>query len=157
MSAYGLVLFLHSGLRWALLLALLVVLARGLAGARRGRAWSRGDDIAGAVLVGLVDVQLVLGIVLLVFVGPVAAAFLADPRAAMANPVLRFFSVEHTFAMVIALVVAHLGRVLPRRAASPTLRHRRTALWALALLVILLIGMPWPFLAYGRPLLRGLQ
>jgi hypothetical protein len=86
---------------------------------------------------------------------PISSAFFADPRTAMANSGLRFFAVEHVFVMVVAVGVAHLGRLVARKAATPVLRHRRAALWALALLLVTLVGVPWPFLAHGRPLLRG--
>lgn len=156
MSAYGVVLFLHSALRWALLIGVVVVLVRSLAGWRGKRPWTRPDDVAGAITVGLLDVQLLLGLLLYAFLSPVSHAFLADPGAAMANPGLRFFGFEHAFAMVVALVVGHLGRVLSRRATSPERRQRNAFVWALVLLVVLVIGIPWPFLAYGRPLMRGL-
>ena len=157
MSAYGFVLFLHSLLRWALLLAAVVVIVRALAGWRGARPWTRGDDVPNAIMVGLLDLQFVLGLALYAFLGPASSAFFADPGGAMANTVLRFFAVEHVFAMVVALVIAHAGRVLSRKASSPALRHRRAGMSALAMLVVVLIGIPWPFLPYGRPLLRGLS
>jgi hypothetical protein len=157
LSAHALVLFLHSGLRWLVLLAVVIVLLRAFAGWRGGRPWTRADDVSGAVMVGLVDLQFLLGLALYAFLSSAAAAFMANPGAAMGNPVLRFFAVEHAFAMVLALVIAHAGRVLSRKAASSALRHRRAGLFALAVLVIVLIGIPWPFLPYGRPLLRALS
>lgn len=156
MSAYGSVLFLHSTLRWAVLIAALVALVRALAGWRGARPWTRPDDVVGAVTVGLLDVQFVLGLVLYVFLSPTSRAFLADPGAGMANAGVRFFGVEHAFAMVVALVVGHLGRVLSRRVSAPALRHRNAFVSSLVMLLVLLIGIPWPFLSYGRPLLRGL-
>jgi hypothetical protein len=155
-SAYGFVLFLHSLLRWAVLLAAVVALARALAGWRGARPWTRPDDVVGAIAVGLLDVQLVLGLILYAFLSPTSRAFFADPGPAMANASLRFFAVEHAFAMVVALVVGHLGRVLSRRTTTPRLRHRNAFVAALVVLVVLLIGIPWPFLPYGRPLLRGM-
>ncbi len=155
MSAYGFVLFLHSALRWVVLIAALVALVRALAGWRGARPWTRPDDVAGAVTVGLLDVQFVLGLVLYAFLSPVTRAFFADPGAGMANAGLRFFGVEHAFAMVVALVVGHLGRVLARRESAPAQRHRNAFVSSLVILLVLLIGMPWPFLPYGRPLLRG--
>jgi hypothetical protein len=155
-SAYAFVLFLHSALRWAVLVATFVALVRALAGWRGARPWTRPDDVVGATTVGLLDLQFVLGLVLYAFLSPASRAFFADPGAAMANAGLRFFGMEHAFAMVVALVIGHLGRVLSRRVSAPAQRHRNAFVSALAVLVVLLIGIPWPFLPYGRPLLRGL-
>ena len=156
MSAYGSVLFLHSALRWAVLIAALVALVRALAGWRGARSWTRPDDVVGALTVGLLDLQFLLGLVLYALLSPASRAFFADPAAGMANAGLRFFGVEHAFAMVVALVVGHLGRVLSRRQSVPAQRHRSAFVSTLVMLVVLLIGIPWPFLPYGRPLLRGL-
>jgi hypothetical protein len=156
LNAHAGVLLLHSLLRWAVLLAAVIVMVRAFAGSRGARPWTRGDDVSSAIMVGLIDVQFLLGLALYAFLSRTASAFFADPHAAMANPVLRFFAVEHAFAMVVALVIAHVGRVLSRKAMSPAQRHRRAGLTALVVLAVLLIGIPWPFLPYGRPLLRGL-
>jgi hypothetical protein len=44
-------------------------------------------------------------------------------------------------------------RVRSKRAAGP-LRHRRVFISTLVALALILIAIPWPFLPYGRPLLR---
>lgn len=156
MSVYGVVLFLHSLLRWAILLAVVVVLVRAWTGWRGGRPWASGDEAWGAAMTGLLDLQFVIGLVLYAVLSPLTRAFFTEPGAGMSNPVIRFFAMEHLLAMVIALAVAHVGRVMARKAASPGQRHRGTFVTALVLLIVLLVGTPWPFLAYGRPLLRGL-
>ena len=73
----------------------------------------------------------------------------------MRDTTLRFFGVEHLTSMLIAIVLVHVGRARGKRAAAD--RRSGTVLrWTLASLVFVLIGIPWPFLRYGRPLARGL-
>jgi hypothetical protein len=55
--------------------------------------------------------------------------------------------------MLVAIIVAHIGRVLVRRAPAAPQKHRRAAIWFGLSLLIILIAIPWPFLSYGRPLL----
>jgi hypothetical protein len=56
--------------------------------------------------------------------------------------------------MVLAALAAHVGSVASRRARDDRGRHRRLAIGAGLALLAILIGMPWPFMPYGRPLLR---
>lgn len=139
---YGLTLFLHSWLRWA-------VLAAGVMAAVRG---SRGET-AGKWFTILLDAQVLIGLLLYFVLSPVTAAALDDFGAAMKLPQLRYFAVEHVFGMVIAVALAHVGRARVRKA--PAARKGRTAaiFYGLAL-VALLASIPWPGMPAGRPLFR---
>jgi hypothetical protein len=77
-------------------------------------------------------------------------AALANPSAAMSMNDLRFFPLEHIPFMLAAVVLAHVGSSLARKAKDAAGQHRRAALgYGLSLLVIVL-AIPW-----WRPLLRG--
>lgn len=56
--------------------------------------------------------------------------------------------------MLVAVVLAHVGRALSRRVTETQDKHRRAAIFFGLAVVALLIAIPWPFLPYGRPLLR---
>lgn len=100
------------------------------------------------------DVQMLLGLLLYLVVSPNMAEIRAHFGEAMQNPQLRFWAVEHVTAMLVAVVLAHVGRVLARNAKTATAkRGRLLACFGLATILIL-VGMPWPGLAYGRPLFR---
>jgi hypothetical protein len=93
------------------------------------------------------------GILLYAWLSPITRQAFGDIGAAMKEASLRFWVVEHIFGMVIALALAHVGRVRIRKA-SLARRHRLAAtFFGLALLAILL-SIPWPAAPYGRPLLR---
>jgi len=79
------------------------------------------------------------------------AAFI-NLGAAMSNAGLRFFAVEHTVLMILAVVFANLGHVLSGRASETTVKHRRAATWYSLAVVVMLIAMPW-----GRPLFPHLS
>lgn len=53
--------------------------------------------------------------------------------------------------MVLAVVFAHVGVVVSRRATVSVVKNRWAALWFTLSLLVILLGMPW-----FRPLLPGL-
>ena len=82
------------------------------------------------------DVQMLLGLLLYGVLSPYTAAAMKDFGAAMRDPVLRFWAVEHLTMMLSAVVLVHVGRVLARKdrrrgqeakAAPHLLRARRSA------------------------------
>ncbi len=140
---YGIVLIIHSWLRWA-------VLAAGLAAVARG---GTRDSSTGRWFTILLDVQLLIGLLLYFVLSPFTTAALGDFGAAMKTPQLRFFAVEHVFGMVIALALAHVGTAKIKKA--PAERRGKLAMifYGLALVAILAL-IPWPGMTAGRPLFR---
>lgn len=159
MSTLNLILqSLHNLTRWALILLGLIVIIRGLTGWLRGRRFNASDNRYGMFYTIGFDIQLLLGLILYFSKGWAGVLF-ADFGAAMRSAGTRFFAIEHLLLMLIALVVAHIGRSASRKASSDLSKHRRAALWYLASFILMLAAVPWPFLSHGRPLFRllGLQ
>jgi hypothetical protein len=147
---YTLVLALHSWLRWLALIA--GVLATYFVMSERegsGRA-----DLWGLVLMIALDVQLLLGVLLYVALSPFTAEAMRDFGAAMKNPGLRFFAVEHVTLMLGAVVLAHVGRVMGRKAKTADARRMRLLMCFGLATVLMLLAIPWPGMASGRPLFR---
>ena len=140
---YGLILLLHSWLRWA-------VLAAGIAAAFGGRS---RDDTGGKWFVILLDMQILLGLLLYFVLSPFTKEAMSNFGEAMGNSQLRFFAVEHVFGMLIGTALAHVGRKKVRNA--PIERRGRLALifYGLAMLAIA-ASIPWPGMPAGRPLFR---
>ena len=150
---YSSLLLVHSWLRWLVLLAGLVAVFRALEGWSGTRAWSRADDRAGFWFIMALDVQLLLGVALYFFLSPFTSEALGDFGAAMKNPGLRYWAIEHPFGMLIGMTLAHIGRARVRK--SPAQRKHRVAaiFFGLALLIIL-ASIPWPGMPNGRELFR---
>jgi hypothetical protein len=149
--AYLTILAVHSWVRWLVLLPGLLAFVRAVRG--RGSAWTATDDRVGFWFVMLLDLQVLIGLVLYVWLSPITHEALRDFGAAMKSSSLRFWAVEHGFGMLIGLALAHVGRVRIRKA-DVSRRHKLAAIFFGLALVAILASIPWPGTPNARPLLR---
>jgi len=149
---YTAILIIHSWLRW---LALACGIGATLA-AITGRPESRDSPVDrwGLFLIIALDLQMLLGLMLYLVVSPSMREILAHFGDAMKDPAARFWAVEHITAMFGAVFVAHIGRVLARKAATPAAKRRRLLICFSLATILMLIGIPWPGRPGGRPLFR---
>lgn len=155
-AMYTSVLTVHSWLRWAVILTALVAVARALAGAAGKRAWTRADERAGFWFLLTFDLQVVIGLLLYFALSPITRAAMQDFGAVMGSAGLRFWAVEHTFGMLVAIALAHAGRGKTKKLTDPAARHRVAAICYGLALVAILVSIPWPGLPNARPLVRPL-
>ena len=151
---YPSVLWLHSYWRWAVVFAGLTAFARAALGWASGWPWTARARLAQTAFVGSLDLQLVLGLVLYLFLSPFTHSGFADLGAAMKNPHIRFWTVEHAPVQLLAVALAHVGSVRVKRATSDQTRHRRATLFFAIVLLLITAAIPWPGLDIARPLLR---
>lgn len=151
---YTLFLTLHSLLRWVVLAAGIVAVVRGIAGLAGRKGWTPADEGMGRTFAVSLDVQALLGFLLYFFLSPVTTAAFGDFGAAMRTGIMRYWTVEHLTLMIVALALAHIGRARIRKAVEPRAKHRAVAIFFGIALVALLVGIPWPFSTYARPLFR---
>jgi hypothetical protein len=152
--AYPVLLFIHSWLRWALLALALVVLFRSISRGRSGAPWTTGDRGLTVAFTAVLDTQVLLGFGLYFGLSPYTPRTMEMFRAAMKVSALRFFAVEHVFAMLFALVAAHVGVASAKRADDDATRYKRIAIGVAVALFAIAAGIPWPGMPYARPLFR---
>jgi hypothetical protein len=146
---------LHNVTRWLVLIFALIAIIRAFSGWFSKKEWTREDNRSGLIYTIVLDIQVLFGIILYIYPGIYTQIMLANPAAAMGNQAIRFYAVEHSFIMLFALLLAHAGRSLSKRAPTDVQKHRRAAVWFTLSLLIILASIPWPFMAnVGRPLLR---
>lgn len=153
---YATLLVIHSLLRWIVLVAAVIALIRAFGGWTSGRPWTPVDERVGKQFLLFFDIQLLVGVLLYAVFSPLTQVAFSDFGAAMGNSVLRFWAVEHLIGMLIAVALAHVGRVRARRLADSTSRHRTTAIFFGLSMVVMLVSIPWPFMSAGRPLFPAL-
>lgn len=151
---YVTLLWVHSWWRWVVLLFAVATLVHACIGCFGARPFTRRSRSLSAAYVGTLDLQLMVGTILYLFVSPLTSAAFADLGAAMRNPPLRFFAMEHGPTMLVGVALAHIGSARARKADTDVLRHRRLLVWQGIALVLMLAAVPWPWLDVGRPLFR---
>lgn len=148
---FTLVLTLHSIVRWLVVIAVSARFAVAAAGIGAGRPWGKLDRAIGGATLGVVHTNIAIGL-LLFPLSPTVQTATADMAAAMHQPVLRFFTVEHGPMMLVAAIAATVGQAAASRAQGDAKKHRIAAIGFGIALVLLLIGVPWPFRAeIARP------
>jgi hypothetical protein len=148
---YEFVLNVHNIIRWFALIVGIVIAVLAFLGWFGKKDWSERDRKWGMYYTIAMDIQLLLGLLLYFFFSPLMRQAFQNFSAAMSNQGMSFFAIEHPFAMLLAVVFAHLGSALSKKAPDSTGKFKRAAIWYTLSVLLLIIGMPW-----FRPLLPGL-
>jgi hypothetical protein len=146
---YELLLSLHNIWRWVVLVLAIVAAATALIGWFGKRQWGERDRKIGLFTAMSIDIQLLLGALLYIFSEYGIKGLSKGMEFVSANRDYRFFGLEHLVYMVVVVVLAHLGSILPRRARESTKKFMRAAIPFTLMLLLIIIGIPW-----WRPLLR---
>lgn len=144
MGAYTPLLHLHSTLRYAVLILLVIAIIKALAGWLGRKPFTKADDKIGVALLAVTHTMLLLGIALY-FISPVVQGALQnnDMATIMKDAYLRFWVMEHAVGMLIAIVCITLGRILSKRATDPIFKHRKAAVWFSVAFAIIIYMIPW--------------
>jgi hypothetical protein len=132
----------HSGLRWLVLAFLLLAIATGWSRWSKQTAYPDGK----MPLLGLIftHIQLLLGL----------ALYFISPKVQFASGVMkdatyRFYTVEHTSLMLIAIILITVGYSKAKRQAPEPLGHRTIVRYYAIGLALILLSIPWPFRDLG--------
>ena len=153
---YATLLFLHSLLRWVVVILLLVSIIRGFTGWKGNRNFTSSDGKLRLYTVLSAHLQFVIGLILY-FVSPTIQYFMQNFKDAMSQAEVRFFGMEHTVMMILAIVILTIGGAKVKRATSHNAKFKTMAIWFLIALIIMVISIPWFLspMAPERPLFRG--
>lgn len=128
----------HSGLRWILLFALIYAIFNAFSKKKNG-TFEPKDKMISLFAFILSHVQLLLGVVL----------YVMQQRwtgfSQMKDAYSRFFAVEHTLGMIIAITLITLGYVQSKNALSEQKKFSKIGVYYLIALILILISIPWPF------------
>ena len=147
---YPILLSLHNIMRWVVVIAGLWLLIRTYMGLFTRSEWSDTESSAVRYYTISMDVQLVLGLILY-FISPVTQAVMDNFGAAMGDDQLRFFGVEHISMMIIAVILAHVGSMMVKRAGESRSKFVRAAIWFTLSALVVVAAIPW-----DRPLIPAI-
>jgi hypothetical protein len=136
---YNFLLQSHSGLRWLILLAAILVVLKSLVGLFGGTKYSKFDRIIAPSFVGLMHLQFLIGLILYVFLSPYTSNFTFN----MSDAVARFWSVEHLALMLFAVVAAQVGRSISKKSEDAQVKFRFQSIFFGMSLILMLLGIPW--------------
>ena len=134
----------HSGVRWAVLILLVLAIGNAL-GKRNGGTVYPAKNKLGLYALIATHVQLLLGLVLYLFLSPKVSF----ESGAMSNHIIRFFTSVHIFGMVIGIILVTVGYSKAKRQAGINKGWKTIALFYTLGLLVILASIPWPFQKYG--------
>lgn len=132
----------HSGLRWLVLIFIVLAIFNALMKRGKKTEYTKGDKMP--VLLGLIftHVQLLLGFALY-FISPKVTfveGFMKDTAS-------RFYAVEHISMMILAVVLITIGYSKAKRQEIASKKHNTVLIFYGIGLLLILASIPWPFRA----------
>jgi hypothetical protein len=134
----------HSGLRWVVLILMLLAILNAF-GKRRGGSVYPGKDKLALFAMISVHVQLLIGLVLYLWLSPLVSF----ESGVMGDSVTRFYTVEHLLGMVIGITLVTMGYSKAKRQAELNKGWKTIGVYYLLSLLVILLSIPWPFRNLG--------
>lgn len=139
---------LHSFLRWALLLLMIVSIVKAAMSTSGKNPYTPSDRKRTLFTMIAAHLQLVIGVILYL-TSTVVQAGRSNMAAAMKDGVLRFWTVEHLTMMIIAIVFITIGNIRSKKMDTDAGKYKQILIWFGFALVVIIAAMPWPFRAAG--------
>ena len=150
---YQTLLILHSWSRWLVLVFGLIAIYRAYVGYSGRRPFTRADNGMGASFSGFMWLQVIIGLGLYFGLSPYGLNAMKQ-AGAMKDPTTRFFGMEHVVVMILAAVLAQVGRIAVKKASDDTLKHKKALTYFGIALLLVLLMIPWGIWNPARPLFR---
>lgn len=148
--------FIHSWMRWVVLVAGIYLVLRFAWASYRETNW-KGRD---AQLLWAFDqsfgYQFLFGLVIWAGLSPWSKALFHD-IASLDNPMVFFFSLRHPLTMLLAMILFQVLKDKAMKEENSTRRFRKLAVAIGLPLIVILSAIPWPWMDVGRSLFRGLS
>ncbi len=144
-----LLLDLHSIMRWIVLLFALLALITGLRGLNGQRPFGPSEQRTARFFLISCDIQLLLGLALYFLRGYYRNFSGGDMGALMKDSVARFWTIEHIFGMVVAIIIVHIGYAGTKGNRTDKSKYSRLFWCTIIALLIIMATIPWPFRTPG--------
>jgi len=141
-------------IRWLVLASLLFALYRAYSGWFSHKKFSGFDNSVRHWTATIAHIQLILGLWLYV-ISPITTHFLHHFSDSVHQRELRFFGMEHSLMMFIAIAVITVGSAKAKRQATDVGKFKTLAIWYTLGLLLILTSIPWVFSPFtSRPNFR---
>ena len=125
----------HSGLRWIVLILIIINIFNAIGGLTGNKVYTSKDKKLSFYALIFTHIQALIGLALY-FMSP-KVQFSGNT---MSNSMLRFFTMEHTLMMLIAIVLVTIGNRMAKSG-----RVKAVFWYYFIALIIILAAIPWPF------------
>jgi hypothetical protein len=116
----GVVLMIHSLLRWLILVVALAAIAKQVIGLVQNQPYDRFSQLLMSIFSGMMDLQALLGIIFI---------------TTGLSPAYR---IEHAVTMILAVVVAHLPAAWKKK--DDHVRYRNNLLALISVIILIVVG-----------------
>ena len=141
---YNILVHIHSGLRWFVLIFIILALVNAFFKSRKKALANCRDSVFNRATMILAHLQLVAGFVLY-FISPKVIF----NGSSMKDPLLRFFLVEHILLMLVAIALITIGYIKADRIQEDRKKYRFIMIYYGIAFLLLLLSIPWPFRGLG--------
>lgn len=136
---------LHSGWRWVVLILLLAAIFKSFSGWRGKKEFTNGDKKIALFAMIAFHIQWTVGLIM----------YFMSPRVAfvpgmMKDSALRFFAIEHIFGMTLAFILLTVGYSKAKKLVDSTAKFKKIFWFYFISLVLILATIPWPFRGWGN-------
>lgn len=129
----------HSGLRWILLVLVLLAIIKGFSGISGKKPFSSGTKKIALFALITCHLQLVIGLILF-FTSTKVAFELGGSKVAS------FLVMEHLTGMILGIALITIGYSTSKRGQTDKTKYKRIAIWYTIGLLAILGSIPWPFI-----------
>lgn len=153
---YNGILGLHSLLRWAIILFLIINISRSFFNKRK--PFSALDKSWNLRLIIVTHINLIVGLYQYFF-GSKGYALIktSGMNEVMKDAKLRFWAIEHLTGMLIAVILITISSSIAKKTFENDTKKHNTLLWLYLISFILIVAViPWPFRFSDIPLFRSL-
>ena len=132
----------HSGLRWVVLILLVVAIINAFIKRSGGSLYPGKDKFALFAMIS-VHIQLLLGLLLYLWLSSDKVVTFSENT--MSNATIRFYTVEHLVGMLLGIALVTIGYSKAKRQAQINKGWKTIGVFYLLGLVVILVSIPWPF------------
>lgn len=133
---------LHSFLPYLLLIVLLFAFVRSVIAYHGKEPHTEGHRKNGLILLILAHTQFLIGGILY-FVSPMSTSGLNNLGAAIKDPTLRLYAIEHPLIMIFAIVLITMAYSKSKKDISSHLKHKIKSIYFGLALILILSRIPW--------------
>jgi hypothetical protein len=135
------IVYFHSITRYFILFFAVIVAVQSLIGLLGKKEFRKANKMAALALLIFCDLQLLVGLYL--YYTFVVASGMLRSGSVMKDPASRFWAVEHSVSMIVAIVLVHIGYAAAKKPMENDQKFKRVFWCSFVALCIFVAMIPW--------------